>query len=689
MKNIQLPFATGAGTVVLGIALLVAACGGGSGGSGTTPPPSGNLVAASCTVSGARFAVAADATATVGKAAGAYLQACGAESPGAIKWTQTAGPALPILADRMQAVSVEPTAAGTYTFDVSFSDAQGVQRNGSVSVAAGGAPTTSAITARVDQSVFGGSDVSLRAWPILAAGDSVASVTWSQLSGPAMTLTTGASDPTLAQFVAPTVTTDTPMQFRVTLRTAAGTTDTDDVWVMVQRQGQAPVTTSATFYPFDGVKVSPVHAYKPAGKYAALLANCVYTPGLQINQQNIGDTNLCTFAKLPLLGGETAGQTPTVEQVMDRVVVSHDWMGANFESFLREQDTNGDWRRLLNGVTAVVIGSHVRPSFYYAFSGGAIYLDADNVWLTPAQRDVINEAPDYRSDFGKDLQFAMPAFFTKNNLRVPTFAAATQRVTRTTADLVPDLGDLLYHELAHANDFFPPSTYATLAATATTASVTLNRSGAKTLGSDVLNTQLPLGSAQMKAVSQVSFQGATADAAQKAFTPTDIAGFFSADRATDQYNYSTIREDFAMLHEEFMMLYRHGITRNVAVTGQITATSNLRNLIVSWGQRGRIADPAIKPRLKVVLGQMAPAINATAVDALPAPVQMVAGKSLFCNLDPATAATCSSAANALSMTSLDAQYRSQLEMRAITRKMQDREWAHNIQERFAQADRAR
>jgi hypothetical protein len=59
-------------------------------------------------------------------------------------------------------------------------------------------------------------------------------------------------------------------------------------------------------------------------------------------------------------------------------------MGEVFERFLRTQDTSGDIRRMLNSVTAMVIGAHIRPSFYLAGTG-AIYLDARVFWLTPAQ----------------------------------------------------------------------------------------------------------------------------------------------------------------------------------------------------------------------------------------------------------------------------------------------------------------
>ena len=64
----------------------------------------------------------------------------------------------------------------------------------------------------------------------------------------------------------------------------------------------------------------------------------------------------------------------------------------------------------------------------------------------------------------------------------------------------------------------------------------------------------------------MKFFGATADATQRAYTPNDVAGFFSSDLATDEYNYSSTREDLAMTFEEFMMVHNHAWRRDVAIT---------------------------------------------------------------------------------------------------------------------------
>jgi hypothetical protein len=120
-----------------------------------------------------------------------------------------------------------------------------------------------------------------------------------------------------------------------------------------------------------------------------------------------------------------------------------------------------------------------------------------------------------------------------------------------------------------------------------------------------------------------------------------VADFFRADRATDEYSYSippgstaASREDVAMLFEEFMMSLRHAARRDVGMTNKFRPGMTGSDLIVAWGQRGRVADPTIKPRMVQVLGELAPWLPASTVDSLPAPVLLREGVSWTANLNP-------------------------------------------------------
>jgi hypothetical protein len=139
----------------------------------------------------------------------------------------------------------------------------------------------------------------------------------------------------------------------------------------------------------------------------------------------------------------------------------------------------------------------------------------------------------------------------------------------------------------------------------------------------------------MLSLAQVSFHGASATAAQKSYTPQDVTQFFSIEAAPQYYNYSSIREDYAMLFDGFMMKARYNIDRDVAITNQVNSDGSASEYIVNWGQRGRIGDEKVKERLAFVVDRILPEFDdaQTVIDNLPTPIPMESGKSWIDNLD--------------------------------------------------------
>jgi hypothetical protein len=571
-------------------------------------------------------------TAAVGKPFGIALAGC-TSALGNVSWQQTGGPVtLTPLSARTQALHLEPAVAGTYQYTATATDANNVTRTTPVTVAvaaASGAASTVAL--RSTQAVREGQRASMRAWP--GNPPSGATIVWSQIEGPAVEL--DLSDSQRAIFAAPQVDRDTVLRFRTQLRMGATVLDSTDALVVVENIPPPPIGQlfdDTTFF------ASRVYPYKGGSAYANSLVGCVYSPALYATGTTSLSTNLCRLSQLPLIAQTSADpNVPTVSEIMDRVVVSHDWMGQVFEDFLNTQDGNGDFRRLLGSVTAIVIGAHVRPAFFWGATG-AIYLDADYLWLTPEQRDVISEVPDFRADYDAELNYTGLWRYVIGNNQAQISFPSNNRLSRDLGYLVYEFGDLLYHELTHANDAYPY---------AQRAGLSQNQyafEAAQEAATSALGSAYPLQSQTMLGLARVKFFGQTATAAQKALTPTQVGAAFSADWATDEYNYSVSpnstpsnvsAEDPAMLIEEFMMLYRHNVRRDVAMTNKYRDGLTGSDLLVAWGQRGRIAEAAIRPRIKLVAATIVPWISAADIDAkldAMAPIQMRAGQSWTSNL---------------------------------------------------------
>jgi hypothetical protein len=607
------------GVVLLGT--LLAACGGGGGSAGgSTPAPAPAPTPAGCTSA----SIVADTTIEAGKTAGATALACSGALAD-VSWTQVSGPAVNLLASSSPTVSFEPAAAGTVRLRADVHLADGTAASATTDVVVTAAPSASSITVRADHSVRPETDTSVRAWPTLVGGDTITSIVWTQVSGPTVTMDT--TDNKLLMCKSPKVSADTVLKFRAVMTTSSGRTDQDDVMVGIENQAARP-----NGYMFTSTE--RVHPYRSAGIYTSVLARCAYD--ISLFYDDTGKNNFCASGTLPLLQTEAGpGAIPTVAQIMGRVLVSHDFLGANFEQFLLTQDPHQDFRRLLAGTAAIVLGSHVRPSYYQAATG-AIYLDANNLWLTPEQRDVVTEVPDYRLAFDDLLNFSNFGRQIKSNAYARRSFPSTARITRTNDELILEIGRLLYHELGHASDFFPPNQRTLDPAKSIWDNVN-GRIGVS-LTSDLLAQQYPLQSAEMKGLGQVLYQGATPTDVQKAYTAAQVGSFFGPDRASDDYAYSIYknnnsREDLAMLFEEFMMSYRHGVQYDIAFTNVYRDGMTFDDVIVGWGERGRIAEPAVKPRIKLVLTGIAPWIAPAVVDSdLPAPIMMRAGQSWNANL---------------------------------------------------------
>lgn len=605
----------------LSLCLLLAACGGG-GGVLTTPGPAAPVppLGTQC-LSGSVARLALPAEAAAGRNQELVLLACPGARLDAVQWRQTGGAALALGSARSQALSVAPVVSGRYVFSVDFNDATGASHSGTAEINAG-EPEAAPLLIRGEPSVWGGGQTSLRAWVegLAVADYAQAQLRWSRVEGPAVDL--GAADSWRVIFTAPAVGQDSLLRLRAEATLADGRQLAQEFALLVQA---APAAAAAPLFG-AGNPASRVYPYLAAGPHAAALRDCIYTPALS-------NATLCTLGRLPLLGTETRGELPSVAQVMARVLVSNDWMGERFEAFLREQDAHGDFRRLLNATTAIVIGGRVRPAFYWSATG-AIYLDADALWQTPAERDSVSEAPDPRSDYGADLGYRTLWRYVQGNQAVGGRGEVLARALRDGAALIPTLGRLLYHELTHANDFLPPRLHLLL-----NGGLRVYEATPADTASDRLRAQLPFFSQPLVEMGRVRFFGAAATAAQRAYWPEEAAAFFAADRATDDYAYAwptgqTVpREDAAMLAEEALMQLRHGLLRDVAFTPPLTDGVSSADLTVAWGQRGRVGEPAIKPRVALVLGQTMPWLPAGFSDALVAPTALRAGLSWGENLD--------------------------------------------------------
>ena len=508
-----------------------------------------------------------------------------------ILWTQVDGPDVEFYARNTKVISFTPQESGSYSFDVQYR-IDGSQI-GSLSHTFSVTDEIAPVTVRLGHAVIEGNSVSLTGFADNDdQSDQISKETWrwEQIQGTAVTFTSDNTDgDSSVYFDAPDVNVDTVLRFRLTAE-INGNSVSDEIAILVE-DSDIDVPDSGPFRS----RVATVYPYVSGQQNGQTLVDCVYS--------NEARYDVCTFEDTPLIAQVTT--SPTVQDIMNKVLVSHDWMGSQFEKFLQEHDEFDDFKNLLRAVTAVVISYDIRPSFYSPTSG-AIYLDPDDLWVTPAQRDTINSAPDYRSGFGSELQFEMPWRYVKDNDYAYYFYPSRYRISRTLEDSKYSFAALLYHELAHANDFFPSSRWLTYPMSKTVYDAVNEVYQAQQIQSDYLQNNFPLvvansyNGVEMQKLAQVRFRDPDAiQEYQKDFTMSFVADMFKTEGAPQFYSYSTTREDFAILFDGFMMYARYGINRDVGVSDQ------QYNSFV-WGQRDRKGESWIKPRIEFVTNRVLP-----------------------------------------------------------------------------------
>lgn len=340
-----------------------------------------------------------------------------------------------------------------------------------------------------------------------------------------------------------------------------------------------------------GVNFPHVVKFKPAqvdSPYKDVLVPCL---------RPATSAALCKLSVLPYIGQATSN--PTKADILAHTISTHPWMATRFGELLDKMPN--DMLLLFKGVTGVAIGAKIRPS-YYDPSTGAIYLDPADLWLSNAERSTISRTPDYRSEFGSELEFATLWRYVKGDVYAwDDYPLDGTFYPRTLEQILIPMAQLLFHELAHANDFMPPALVAQVDPQSLPESrATTFESSTVSVG---LTNSMPLNSIVMFDLGKVLFQGVAATTAQKQLSAAQVGLEFAVDGASDAYAYSSQWEDTAMLFEEVMMKYHFNVDRDIAYT-DAPATFSCSAYVVRWGVRNRIGDETVKARAKIIVQQL-------------------------------------------------------------------------------------
>ena len=369
--------------------------------------------------------------------------------------------------------------------------------------------------------------------------------------------------------------------------------------------GNAAKTSSATSEnaPLVNDSLDDLRIVDGKSAYADVMPGCVII---------IRASDSCTLKTLPLLGHEF--ENPSIDDVMSRVLVSHDWMATRFREVLNVLPA--DILTLFKATTAIVIDADVRPS-HYTPRTGAIYIDPEVLWLNNDEKNAISKAKDFRSDFGNGLQFENVSRYVKGNKKAYKNYSLNSSATRELDDIIYLVASVLYHELSHANDSFPLGTHSALNSNKTVYQAYLDNMQPV---ARALSEKLPLKNEFLFDMAQILKVGMMAGESQKEVTGEYVGSQLEGDGANDIYSYvsketslsvAVLREDVAMLFEEAMMKYHFDLDRDVAFLWKNPVGEKCNDFTIQWGQRSRIGDPKVSERAHFVVNAILPEANVT------------------------------------------------------------------------------
>lgn len=356
--------------------------------------------------------------------------------------------------------------------------------------------------------------------------------------------------------------------------------------------GEVIPTEDQRVIPTDEIKV-----YRSDSAYASVLLECALTEY----------TDPCTLQKLPYIGQLNA--SPTINEVMQRLLVTHDWMGVRFEKML--SDLPADMLPLFAPVTSIIIGSEVRPSAFYP-SLGQVRLDPRRLWLSVDEKRTVATNDDPRSNFGSDLQFTSLFRFTIGDNYAWNYWSLTDDSERSVADIKLPLASLLYHELAHANDYVQQARMSVLTSDMTPLDALNELEDSRVSRRLYQDESLTAQRSYLYGLAGVRFF----DDAATDFQKTLQADFVGAEMANEGkvsfYSYSSTREDVAVLMEAALMKYHFNAETHIGYAN-LPEGADIRcdDYIVAWGERNRLASSLVAPRAKFVMDSIAPS---TALD---------------------------------------------------------------------------
>jgi len=342
-------------------------------------------------------------------------------------------------------------------------------------------------------------------------------------------------------------------------------------------------------------------AYRTDGAYSSVIKGCAEAYYVE---------DLCSLTTLPLLGQEKA--VPTKDMIMQRVLVSHKWMGDRFAQML--DILEDDIKILLANARVIIIDSDLSVSGYGG--DGRIKITPDYLWMTTQEAQTLISSSDENTDDTentdkqdnsiKKLQFDPFWIWSKDNSSAYNSISSDSNTPRSTDDIKYLMAYSLYYSLSLAKNLIPKDGFSALNQSKSLYSNYIDNEA--NWISTRLYSNTPLTSDKLIHLADVYYNDTNATQEDTTLNAEDVGRLFEDEGASSFYGYNGKLADIGQLFSETMLKYHYNVDSDVGFTNRRDSDS-CTDYILGWGEYNRIASPLVKPRAEFVANEILPTVN--------------------------------------------------------------------------------
>ena len=329
-------------------------------------------------------------------------------------------------------------------------------------------------------------------------------------------------------------------------------------------------------------------AFVANGPYAELLNSC----------RDADTDSLCTTAQLPLLGQN--GNNITINDIMSRVVTTHDWMGPRFQQLLERLGPEA--LKLFGPIAVITLGGDSEDYSFTNLWRGSLYIPTNILWLTEQEKAALY-VPENTGDDDTAEVTPLPWLARYRWMKGDDWPYYGNDLDeREYTNLEVQFASNLYYPLAYINGLIPPTTVAQALPTETPRDLfdnTLNDLPTQLYADE----SLTIDPSPVYALEETYHDDIEPTVEQLAQTPAEVGGLFGNEGKMRLWAYSSREADFATLLQAGMLDYTSDVYVDVAFNnpGPDFTVRGCDDETIGWGVRNRIASPLVTPRVRFAM----------------------------------------------------------------------------------------